>query len=180
MAEIRVKSEVGRDIRRQAERLEREAEPWVEKLARLGYAAKGVVYITIGALATRVAAGSGGKTAGTEGAMESIARQPMGRVLAAFLALGLFGYALWRVVQAIRDPDHKGGGAKGSAIRAGYGTSGLIHMGLAIEGVRLAIGGGRGDHSESGVDSRTATLMEQPGGQWLVTIVGLSILAFGL
>jgi len=33
------------------------ANPWIERLARFGYAAKGVLYITIGILATQVALG---------------------------------------------------------------------------------------------------------------------------
>ncbi|HEY9283966.1 MAG TPA: hypothetical protein VIP46_10985, partial [Pyrinomonadaceae bacterium] len=35
--------------------------PWIERLARCGYAAKGVVYIVAGALAVMTAAGVGGE-----------------------------------------------------------------------------------------------------------------------
>lgn len=163
----------------QARRMEREAEPWVEGLARLGYAAKGVVYVTIGALAVRAATGSGGGTTGSEGAIQSISRQPLGRAMAAALALGLVGYALWRAVQAVRDPERKGTDGKGITIRISYGISGIVHFALAVEAARLALRGPGGDGAESGVDSRTALLMEQPFGRWLVAAVGLIILAFG-
>lgn len=175
MAEIPLVSAAGQG----ADRMEREAAPWVERLARLGYAAKGIVYLVVGGLAVRAAVGNGGGSTGSEGALESIARQPMGKLLVGLLAVGLVGYALWRVVQALRDPEHQGRGAKGLAKRSGYGVSALIHAALAVEAVRLAMGSGQGDESESGVDRRVAWLMEQPFGPWMVMGVGLVILAFG-
>ncbi len=54
--------------------------PWIERLARFGYAAKGVVYIVVGVLATLTALGVGGETTNAQGALRSIARQPFGRV----------------------------------------------------------------------------------------------------
>ena len=40
---------------------------WVERAARAGYAAKGVVYLLIGVLAMQAAAGTGGRTTGARG-----------------------------------------------------------------------------------------------------------------
>ena len=45
-----------------AERASREASPWIERLGRFGYAAKGVVYLVIGVLAVQAALGRGGGT----------------------------------------------------------------------------------------------------------------------
>jgi hypothetical protein len=84
------------------------ARPWVVWLARLGYAAKGIVYIIVGMLAFAAARGSGGRTTGTRGALVEIITQPFGEILLAIVALGLVGYVLWRFVQAIVDPEHKG------------------------------------------------------------------------
>ena len=84
--------------------------PWVEKLARLGYLAKGVVYAVVGVLALQVAFGQGGEMTDTRGALASLARETWGTVLLAVLAVGLMGYVLWRVVQAWMDPDDKGTG----------------------------------------------------------------------
>lgn len=168
----------------QARRAEHQAAPWIEWLARLGYAAKGLVYIIIGGIAVQAALGQGDQVTGSEGALQSIARQPFGRVMLAIVALGLAGYALWRLVQAIRDPEHKGSDAKGIATRVGYAISGLIHAGLALAAGRLVFGsgsggGGGGGGAEGGVDSRTAMLMQQPFGPWLVGLVGLGIAAYG-
>ncbi len=81
--------------------------PWVEPLARLGYAARGVVYALVGMLAIQTAFGARGRQeTDTRTALQWVAGQST--VLLWLLALGLFGYALWRVVQTILDPAHKG------------------------------------------------------------------------
>ncbi|MEZ4555670.1 MAG: DUF1206 domain-containing protein [Caldilineaceae bacterium] len=102
-----------RTMENRAEDASREVIPWVVWLARIGYAAKGVVYFTIGLLAAQAAIGSGGQTTGPSGALASIADNPFGMVLLALVALGLFGYALWRFVEAWVDPENAGTDAKG-------------------------------------------------------------------
>lgn len=156
----------------------RQAAPWVEKLARMGYAAKGIVYLIIGGIAARAAFGSGERVQGSQGAMRAILDQPGGRLLLGLVALGLAGYALWRFVQAALDPEHKGTDAGGAAKRAGYAVSGVIHTGLALAALRMVAGrgGGGGDRT----DDWTATLMRQPMGRWLVAAVGLGIVGYGV
>jgi hypothetical protein len=53
----------------------------VEKLARFGYAVKGVVYGLIGVLAVMAALGEGGQTSGSRGVLSTIAGGPFGQVL---------------------------------------------------------------------------------------------------
>jgi hypothetical protein len=153
------------------------ASPWIERLARAGYVAKGVVYAVIGVLSLRVALGAGGKTTGTGGAVRSLGEQPFGRALLAVLAVGLIGYMVWKLVQAISDADNKGSDAGGIARRVGYAGSALIHGGLAFTAVSLAAGmSGSGGSS----DSLTARLMSQPYGRLLVAAVGLGVIGVGL
>src|SRR5689334_10736065 len=94
--------------REHAYRAVRHASPWVEQLARLGFAAKGVVYVVVGALAAQAAAGVGGDTTDTHGALEHVLEAPFGRIGLAVIALGLAGYALWAFVQAALDVDDDG------------------------------------------------------------------------
>src|SRR5215218_3714534 len=98
------------EIEDHAQRAARRAGPWVERLARLGYVAKGVVYAAIGFLALRKALGFGGKTTDPTGAMQSIRTEPFG---GAMLAVGFACYALWKLMQGIVDPDGKGSDAHG-------------------------------------------------------------------
>src|SRR2546421_9829685 len=73
---------------------------WVSGLARLGYAAKGVVYLIIGGLAAKLAIGQGGAATDQRGALQTIYEQPFGKFLLAVVAIGLVGFALWCFIQA--------------------------------------------------------------------------------
>ena len=153
---------------------------WVDRFARAGYAAKGVVYLLIGVLALQAAAGVGGRTTGTSGVLHVLLRQPLGRWLLGLVAVGLTGYAAWRLYCAAVDPKHPDRRDwKRAAVRVGYTISALIHGGIAWQAARLALGrsGGAGDGQ---ADQRTAQLMAVPFGQWLVGIVALGVAAYGV
>lgn len=159
------------------ERAGHEAAPWIQRLARLGYAAKGVVYIVIGGMAVQTAVGERGTPEGTEGALVTLLRQPMGRVMLGLVALGLAGYVVWRLVQAFLDPEHKGTDAKGLARRAGFLISGVIYGGLTLEAIRMLRGepGGGKDSSHW-----TALVMQEPAGRWVIGLIGAGIIGYGL
>ena len=80
----------------------------LEKMARLGFGARGVVYCLVGALALMAALGSGGQTTGSRGALESLIGEPFGRVLLGAIGLGLVCFAVWRLVEAVSDADGRG------------------------------------------------------------------------
>jgi uncharacterized membrane protein YidH (DUF202 family) len=80
-------------------------------MVRIGYAAKGVIYLLIGVLAFRLAAGlDGGRLVDPAGALRILVRQPFGEVLLAVVAVGILSYSLWQFIEAIWDTRHKGGG----------------------------------------------------------------------
>ena len=154
-----------------------EVSAWVKGLARFGYAAKGVVYAVIGVLAARAAFGGGGQTTGQSGALQAVAGGPFGRVLLILVGVGLVGYAIWRLVQAILDPEEEGTDGEALAKRLGYAISGLVYGGLAFSAFQIVSGSGGG--GGGGTESATARLMAQPFGQWLVGIVGAIIIGVG-
>lgn len=151
---------------------------WLETFARVGYTAKGIVYIVVGVLAAQVALGTGGATEGAQGALREIATAPFGQTLLALTALGLACYAIWRLVRAALDPDQEGTDAKGVAKRIGYAVSGLVNLGLALFAAQLLFGTG-GDDGSSRVEW-TARVMRQPFGLWLVGIAGAIVIGVGL
>ena len=65
-----------------------------EGLARAGLVARGVVYGIIGILALKLALGDGGEATNQQGALQTIAQGPFGKVLLALMAIGLLGYAV--------------------------------------------------------------------------------------
>ena len=153
----------------------------MEKLARAGYLTKGVVFAIIGVLAFQAAIGSGGQTSGSRGAIRQIAEQPFGQVLLILTAIGLLGYAVWRFIQAIKDPEGKGSDGEGIAKRVGYGLSGAIYAFLSFYAASIAFGWSTGSSGGSGGGKTawTAQLLAQPFGQWLVGLVGVAVIGLG-
>jgi hypothetical protein len=169
-------SETGRQVEQTARAALRN--PWVERLARLGFAARGVVYALMGILAVQTAFGArrASRMADTRGVLQVVARQST--ALLWLLAVGLFGYALWRIVQGVFDPENKGKDAKRLALRAGRILSGLIYGGLAWAAVRIAMGAR--DAGGNGARGWTADLMDKPFGRWLVALAGVGVIVFGI
>lgn len=114
----------------------------------------------------------------TQGALHTIAAQPFGSFLIALVAIGLVGYALWRFVEAVIDPENEGTEATGLAKRLGYAVSGAIYAGLAFTAAQLAIGSGGGGGRDS-KQAWTERILQQPLGQWLIGIVGAIIIGVG-
>ena len=169
--------DAGRNAGDHAKEAARRAGPWVGRIARVGYTAKGVVYATIGVLAMREALGEGGSTTGPVGAMRSMGPNPMDGVLLLVLVAGLVGYAMWKLVQGITDPDDKGSGAHGLLRRGGYVGSGLIHGVLAFTAAQSIFGAE--DTSEDAV-ALSVMAYQPPLGQILVGLVGLVVIGVGL
>ncbi len=168
---------IGNTTRRTEQAARATVRPWVEPLARFGYAARGVVYAFIGVLAVHAAFFGRGQTTGPEGAIQAIAHQS--RLLLVLIAIGLFGYALWRFVQGILDPENKGRSPKGLAQRVAMVASGVAYSGLALLALRLFSQGG-GGAGAGGRASTTARLLSLPFGRALVILAGLGVIASAL
>ena len=153
--------------------------PWFERLARLGYASKGLVYFIVGFLAAQAVFSTGGGTTDTSGALSAIVKQPFGKFLLFLVTIGIIGYFLWRMVQTILDPEHQGQkmDAKRIAQRIGYAFSALGYAGLALTAVKLIMGSGGGKKDTT--EDLTAQLLAQPFGQWLVGLAGSIVIGVG-
>lgn len=139
-------------------------------LTRVGFAARGLLYLIIGYLALKL-----GQAEDAGGALEHVSREAGGLVLGA-LALGFVAYGIWRVADAILDTQHKGKDAKGVAGRAAGAFSGFIHLGLAFTAAKLALGSGSGGDSSESAESGAAAAMSLPGGD-LILYLAAAILA---
>lgn len=148
-----------------------------EWLARSGFVARGLIYGIIGILAIEVALGVGGATTNQQGAMKMIAHQPFGHVLLILVAIGLGGYALWRLVHALigYGPEDSDSGFE----RIAAFGSGIVYAGLCAIAVEILVGSG--SSGGSGKTSKTtAGILGWPGGTWLVATGGAVLIGIGL
>lgn len=148
-------------------------------LARLGYSARGVVYLIIGGLALLAAFGEGGKTTDSKGAIMEIMNKPFGNIMLVILIIGLFGYATWRFIQAVKDADSHGKSAKGLAIRSGLFISAITHSLLAIWAIRLLLGSDNNSGSGNQTVENGKAFLETDFGQIGLGAVGLIIIGVG-
>jgi len=157
-----------------------EVAPWIRGLARAGFVAKGIQYGTIGLLAAMAAIGDrAGRTTGAKGALTEIHAQPFGKVLLALMAIGLAGYAVWRFVEAILDPEHRAHGVTGALKRVGKFGNGLLHGALVVYAVGVITGKALADPGD-GARSWTGRILGWEYGPWLVGAVGVGIIVFAI
>jgi hypothetical protein len=149
---------------------------WVDPLMRIGYTARGIVYLLVGSMTLLVAL-DGGHTPDSKSALASLLGEPFGKVLLALICVGLVAYAAWRCFEAALDLDKKGHGLKGWLGRMGQFISGVVYLALAISVAPLLMERKSGGDS---TDHWTAVLMQQPFGRWLVAAVGCIALAIGV
>ena len=144
--------------------------------ARSGIAARGVVYVVIGVLAVKLALGDGGKATDQQGALSTIAHQSFGTVLLALVAVGLLGYAAWRLLRAAL------GGTQGHddlKDRVDGAVSGVSYAILFLAAMRILLGSGGGGGG-SNPDSAASGVLGWPGGPWIVGLVGAIVIGVGL
>lgn len=147
-----------------------------ELLARGGYAARGVVYMVLGALALWGA----GASATTEGALSTVLAQPFGRILLGAVAIGLIGHVLWRLAQGVLNADHVKNDAKGIIGRLASVGSAVVNGALAFTAASMAIGMGGGSSSgSSGESEATASALQLPFGNILVGLFGAGLIIGG-
>jgi uncharacterized protein DUF1206 len=148
-----------------------------EWLARSGFVARGVIYGIIGILAVKLAVGAGGTTTNQQGALKTIAHQPFGKVLLILVAVGLAGYALWRLVRALlgHGPEDSDSGFD----RVAAFGSGIVYAGLCAIAVEILLGSGSAGGSGN-ANKSAAGVFGWPGGTWLVGIAGAILIGIGL
>jgi hypothetical protein len=144
-------------------------------LARAGLVARGVVYGIIGILALKLALGDGGKATDQEGALQTIAHQSFGELLLVLVAIGLGGYALWRLIRAAVGhgaEQRDSGFERISALDSGI-AYGLLC--IAAIGILTSSGGGSGSTKQT-----TSGVLGWTGGTWLVGIAGAILIGVAL
>jgi len=149
----------------------------VTKVGRFGVAGLGVVYLLLAWISGQVALGGSDKSADNTGALKELAEHGFGKVLLAVLAAAFAAYAVWQVIQAAVGFHHVTDERKRTGKRVAAVAKALIGVALSVSSFRLVAGSGQKDSSEQQKDL-TARLLGAPGGQVLVVVIGLAVVAF--
>ncbi len=145
-----------------------------EVLSRGGFVARGLVYGLIGLFAFEVAVSDTGKLTNQEGAIETVSDQPLGGFLLLLLAIGLAGYAIWRLFRSALG--HGPEDSDSTLKRLGGLGSAIAYGGLCIAAIKALTGSSAAGPS-SKPDQTTAGVFDWPAGHWLVALAGLVALA---
>lgn len=146
----------------------------MEKLTRLGFAARGLMYMLVGFLAAWW-----GRAEDASGALEHL-NGGTGKPVLLVMSVGFAAYALWRLLGAAMDSEGHGSDRKGVFVRLGGAGSGIVYFGFAYSAARLALGAG-GGHGGSGERARdgAAMALSLPGGQALLMVAAVALLLGG-
>ncbi|HVF93942.1 MAG TPA: DUF1206 domain-containing protein [Sphingomonas sp.] len=140
-------------------------------LTRLGFATRGLLYLVIAFLVIWT-----GRAEDPSGALRYLG-EGGGKVLLVVMTAGLIAYGLWRLADAAFDIEHHGTSHKGLAERAGAAVSGVVHLLLAWQAIRLMRGAAS---SAEGTQQGTQAALQLPGGGMLVVLAGVVLLVVGI
>jgi hypothetical protein len=149
--------------------------PALEWGARIGFALYGVVYAVLAWLAIQLAVGGRhSASVSRQGALDEVARQPLGGTMLWIACGGFCALVLWEAATALGGHRDQRGtrrvfGRLGSAGKA------VVFAVFAVSSAKVALGSG----SSSGTDSWTARLMRLPAGPLIVGAIGVGIAGYG-
>jgi Domain of Unknown Function (DUF1206) len=147
----------------------------LDTFARVGFVARGIAYIVIGAIAVMVALGIAQHAADRSGAIEAIASKPFGYLLLWVLVIGFLGLAVWRFVQAAVARLNL---TEGHRLRAliygiGYAIAFLSVLMFVLHGTKPT-------GSDASAHDYTARMLALGGGRVIVAFAGIVLVVLGL
>jgi hypothetical protein len=159
--------------------------PWaaaIEAAARIGYVARGAVYVSVGVIALMTALRLAPRAEGAVGALEAWGEWPAGLGLLWIVGLGLYAFAGWRAIQAFADTERCGARVQGLFVRAGQAISGLTYGALAVSifGLIDALEDLHEPDDRAATRAAVEAALQMPFGNLIVLGVGLFILCAGL
>ena len=147
----------------------------IEGLVRLGYLSKAIVYLLVGALALRVAAGvGGGRITDPGGALYVVLRKPYGQVMLILIAVGLLTYAGWKIWRASFGGGHSGQTRLHRALTV---IRALVYGAVGVKAAKLVFGLRGGD---SGPEPFVREALRWPFGDWMIVIAAVGVGWYGV
>lgn len=140
--------------------------PLLEKGARLGYGASGVLHLLLAWVTIQLAWTSGGEQADQSGALQQLAGNGLGQALLWVLLVGFVLLALWQATEAIAWGETKDR-VKAAAKAVTYAVLGWTTVSVLTS------------DSSGGSGGATSSLMSSGLGRVLIGAVGLGVIAVG-
>jgi hypothetical protein len=140
-------------------------------LTRIGFLARGLLYITIGVLAIGT-----GRTEDLTGALEYVG-SGTGRILLIIIAAGLATYALWRLSDGAFGTEHGQGDWKAIRKRSAAASIGLIYLYMSYKAANVLLSGRSG---AAAPEQHADTVLDLPGGWIMLGIFAAFMLGAGV
>ena len=148
-------------------------------MMRIGYVARGIIFLIVGAFALLAASGLGAHPQGARDALEFLFQKPFGGYFLWLLAIGLACFAGWRFMQAVFDIERFGNRLYGLMRRTVLTGSGVFYVALAAASARITFAERRMDEDQSAREW-TAWVMAQPLGRAIIALIGVGFAAVAI
>jgi hypothetical protein len=149
----------------------------LELLTRFGFIAYGVMHALLGWLALQIAWGGTRREGDQSGAFQFLASKPLGKVLLILVVIGLAAMTIWQVLSAaVGHTDEQG--RRRLAERVFSGARAVVYAVLAWTAIRVVAGSGHSSAQKQ--QNATSSLLSSTGGRWLVALIGVAVLGFGV
>lgn len=146
----------------------------VEIFARLGYLARGIVYVLLGYLAF-----ASSRAKNPSNVLAEIEEMPLGEPILLLVGMGLAFYGLFRLYGAALNIGGEDDNIVGIGKRIGHVASGLGHFVLAYVAINAAAG--TSAPAKTGGEEKTGEaasfLLSLPAGEIILALIGLGFLA---
>ncbi|GIH26173.1 membrane protein [Acrocarpospora phusangensis] len=148
--------------------------PVLDRVAKIGFAARGVLYGIIGLVALQIGLGNGGGAeADKSGAIHLVASRPLGGLLLWIMAIGLAGLALWQTGELVF-------GSHEPLDRVEAAARVVVYVLLVISLLGLLLQDKRASSTDEQSEDLTRLLFGLSAGPVLVGLLGLGLVAFGV
>ncbi|MET7768783.1 DUF1206 domain-containing protein [Nocardia sp. NPDC005366] len=147
----------------------------LETAARFGFLARGVAYIVIGILGFMLAIGTAEHEPDAGGALAAVVTKPLGYLLLWILVFGFAALTVWRIAQVASARRTYSGGHRLYAV-----ISGIVYALAFLGTLRFVVHGRTPTPSDAVARDLTGRVLSWEGGQVVVLLIGLAVLAFGV